>query len=35
MRRQGESICFDAQDGRTLWLTSEKLPTPLWRIASR
>lgn len=34
-RRQGESICFDAQDGRTLWLTSEKRPTPLWRVPPR
>ncbi len=31
-RRQGESICFAAQD-RQLWLTSEFAPTPLWRVA--
>lgn len=31
-RKQGESICYGL-DGRTLYLTSEKLPTPLWRIA--
>ena len=30
-RRQGETICY-APDGKTLYLTSEKLPTPLWRI---
>lgn len=29
-RRQGESICYGI-DGRTLYLTSEYLPTPLWR----
>ena len=28
---QGEAVCFDP-DGRSLWITSEKLPTPLWRI---
>jgi hypothetical protein len=28
---QLESICYD-RDGNTLWLTSERLPTPLWRI---
>ena len=30
-RSQGESICYGA-DGETLYLTSEKRPTPLWRI---
>ncbi|OHB72444.1 MAG: hypothetical protein A2V70_14495 [Planctomycetes bacterium RBG_13_63_9] len=30
-RTQGESICYGA-DGRTLYLTSEKLPTPLWEV---
>ncbi|MDY6912893.1 MAG: hypothetical protein SVT52_00310 [Planctomycetota bacterium] len=30
-RRQGESICY-GPDGKKLYLTSEKLPTPLWRI---
>jgi hypothetical protein len=33
-RRQGESICFGA-DGRTLYLTSEQRPTPLWEIPAR
>jgi hypothetical protein len=34
-RRQGESICY-GYDGRTLYVTSEKLPTPLFVIpASR
>ncbi len=28
-RRQGESICYGT-DGRTLYMTSEYLPTPLW-----
>jgi hypothetical protein len=32
LRRQGESICYGT-DGVTLYLTSEKLPTPLWRVA--
>ena len=31
MRKQGESICYGA-DGKTLYLTSEKLPTPLIEI---
>jgi hypothetical protein len=31
MRVQGESICY-GQDGKTLYLTSEKLPTPLWEV---
>ena len=30
-RVQGESICYGA-DGRTLYLTSERLPTPLWEV---
>ena len=29
--RQLESVCYDA-DGKTLWLTSEHLPTPLIRV---
>lgn len=33
-RRQGESICF-GPDGRTLYLTSEKVPTPLWEVPLR
>ncbi len=33
-RRQGETICCGA-DGRTLYLTSEKRPTPLWRVPPR
>ena len=31
VRVQGESICY-GPDGKTLYLTSEKLPTPLWEI---
>lgn len=30
-RSQGESICY-GPDGKTLYLTSEKLPTPLWEV---
>ncbi len=30
-RRQGESICY-GPDGKTLYLTSEKVPTPLWQV---
>jgi len=30
-RIQGESICY-GPDGKTLYLTSEKLPTPLWEV---
>lgn len=30
-REQGESICY-GPDGKTLWLTSEKRPTPLVRV---
>ena len=31
-RKQGETICFGA-DGRTIFLTSEHLPTPLFRVS--
>ena len=31
VRKQGEAICF-GRDGRTLYLTSEKLPTPLLEV---
>ncbi|MEZ6120225.1 MAG: hypothetical protein R3C28_27140 [Pirellulaceae bacterium] len=31
-RRQGEAICYGS-DGRTLYLTSEKKPTPLFEIS--
>jgi hypothetical protein len=31
-RRQGESLCFGA-DGKTLYLTSEGSPSPLWRVS--
>lgn len=34
LRNQGESICY-GQDSRTLYLTSERTPTPLWRVAPR
>ncbi|MHC4399490.1 MAG: SHD1 domain-containing protein [Planctomycetota bacterium] len=30
-RLQGETICYGL-DGKTLYLTSEKLPTPLWEV---
>ncbi|MCR4415546.1 MAG: SHD1 domain-containing protein [Thermoguttaceae bacterium] len=30
-RLQGESICYGS-DGKTLYLTSERLPTPLWEV---
>jgi len=33
-RAQGESICYGT-DGKTLYLTSEKLPTPLYRVAAK
>jgi hypothetical protein len=33
-RRQGESICFGT-DGRTLYLTSEKRPTPLFEVQAQ
>jgi len=32
LRLQGESLCYGS-DGRTLYLTSEKLPTPLWEVS--
>jgi hypothetical protein len=31
LRPQGESVCFD-RDGRSFYLTSEKLPAPLWEV---
>ena len=31
-RTQGESICYD-RSGRHVFLTSEKLPTPLFRVS--
>jgi hypothetical protein len=31
LRIQGEAICY-GPDGRTLYLTSEKLPTPFWEV---
>jgi hypothetical protein len=31
IRRQGESICY-AADGATLYLTSEKQPSPFWEV---
>jgi hypothetical protein len=30
-RRQGETICY-GRDGRSLYLTSERVPTPLWEV---
>jgi hypothetical protein len=30
-RAQGETICYGL-DGKTLYLTSEKVPTPLWEV---
>ncbi|MFH0879654.1 MAG: hypothetical protein V2A34_08065, partial [Lentisphaerota bacterium] len=30
-RRQGESVCFSS-DGKTLYLTSEQPPVPLWAV---
>ena len=33
-RQQGESICY-GRDGKTLYLTSEKLPAPLWELRAR
>ena len=32
-RRQGEAICYGA-DGRSIFVTSEKVPTPLFRLAA-
>jgi hypothetical protein len=34
LRRQGESICY-GRDGHTLYLTSEKRPTPLFEVPVR
>jgi hypothetical protein len=31
LRRQGESLCYGA-DGRSVFLTSERLPVPLWLV---
>jgi hypothetical protein len=31
LRRQGETICFGAERPE-LWLTSEKVPAPLWKV---
>lgn len=31
LRKQGESVCYGA-DSRTLFLTSERTPTPLWIV---
>jgi hypothetical protein len=31
LRRQGETICYGA-DGRSLFLTSERRPVPLWEV---
>jgi len=31
LRIQGESLCY-GPDGRTIYLTSEKRPTPLWEV---
>ncbi len=33
-RVQGEAICY-GPDGRTLYLTSEKRPTPLWEVPAK
>ncbi len=32
-RRQGEAICY-GQDGSSLYLTSERTPTPLWQVVA-
>jgi hypothetical protein len=32
--QQGEAICYGL-DGNSLFLTSEKLPTPLWKLTAR
>jgi hypothetical protein len=34
LRRQGESICYGS-DGTTLFLTSERTPTPLWMVRAK
>ena len=31
VRVQGEAICY-GRDGRSLYLTSERRPTPLWEV---
>ena len=31
---QSEAVCYSA-DGKSLWITSERLPTPLWRIEAK
>lgn len=31
LTKQMEAVCFD-RDGETLWITSEQLPTPLYRL---
>jgi len=33
-RRQGESICY-GPDGKSIYLTSEKTPTPLWKVPAQ
>ena len=33
-RRQGESVCYST-DGKSLYLTSEKLPAPLWEVTPK
>ena len=33
-RAQGETICY-GPDGKTLYLTSEKRPTPLWKVPGK
>lgn len=32
LRRQGETVCFDS-DGQALWLNSEGISQPLWRVS--
>ena len=34
IRRQGESICYGA-DGKTLYMTSEKVPTPFFQLRTK
>lgn len=33
-RVQGEAICYGL-DGKTLYLTSEQLPTPFWEVPAK
>jgi len=33
-RKQGESICY-GPDGKSIFLTSEKTPTPLWKVPAK